>query len=81
VGGNQRSRLLALGSLNLTAETSRWVHGCENLAKGVAWRVTRQRTGFWRLASTPEELVEPVNPHSENWGSEESLMRKARGKH
>jgi hypothetical protein len=23
------------------------------------------------LASTPEELVEPVNPHSENWGSKD----------
>jgi hypothetical protein len=48
VDDNQRSRLMALGSLNLTAETSRWVHGCENLAKGVAWCVTRQRAGFWR---------------------------------
>jgi hypothetical protein len=79
VDDNQRSRLLALLPLNLTAETSIWMHGCENLAKGVAWCVTRQRTGFWALASDARRVGGACETtRSQNFWLIGSLRQKTR---
>jgi hypothetical protein len=57
MGDKQRSRLLAVGSLNLTAETSRWAHAARTWPKAwhgvlhdsqqILWQWQRRKKGWW----------------------------------